>query len=535
MGYVTVKFLGEEYQVSETINEFLSYDKLLSPIRTKMLNAVTKDVKRDMYLKYDGNKIVNHIHSTSDKYRQMIEKAADLLVKRFIELGVYDVTVNDLLKDVKSIDEINILEKKTFETLLEEGYRYVDMKNAGIERAYNYAASNITGSGVRFFTSSFSDLMINSVIEKSIILSQAKKADEEYGKAVRTITKQTIFALDKLYREVMIKEFYPSIIEIFLEFDRKIMGIFLAELTIREKFDFQSVENYDMKKSEEMLKNISQISDKIGFLKQVFLICPFSVAVYKECLKRGLFDKDTFETAKYFGMGKELAEEMDNYIKDNLKNPEKIEPIISILSSHRGIDKLTIWRKIYEETLRKIEDTYRLFNSAIFDKKNLDLFIKENLIRKMSEIVEKSFEEIDNIIDKKMKDLISKKQYEEFVEIGILLPETIRMSNSSATDLSEINNEIKSALTKKIMEYIEEAKKRLGAYNQAKELFDKEIKQKERELSILKSEREKLGFFAFSKKKEIATIIASKENEISVFKKTNEPKDLQMAFEKMYG
>lgn len=534
MGYVTVKFLGEEYQVSETINEFLSYDKLLTPIRTKMLNAITMDVKRDARLTWDGTTMTSHIHGTADKYRKMIEDGAELLVKKLLALGVYDVTSNDLLKDISSITDINRLENGTFATLLDEGQRYVDMQNAGIERAYNYAASNITGSGVRVFTSSFSTLIINSVVERSILLSQAKKADKEYEEAVREINARTVFALDKLYREVMVKEFYPSIIQIMLAFDSKIMSVFLAELTTHGKFDFESVEKYNMQKAEEMLKNINQVPDKIGFLKQAFSTCPFSIDVYKECLKQGLFDKATFETAKYFGMGEELAEEMDNYIKTNLKNSEKIKPIISILSVYRGIEELTVWRKMYEGTLGNIEGAYKLFNSAILDKKKLDQFVRENVIHKMSEIIDKPIEEIEKSIDKKMKSLISEKQYVEFVDMGILLPETIRMSNSSSTSLIDINNEIKSALIECIIDYIEEAKNRFAAYSKEKELFDKELQRKKSELGILKSEKEKLGLFAFSKKKELSAKIESKENEISEFTTTKEPKELWDKFERMY-
>ena len=84
------------------------------------------------------------------------------------------------------------------------------------------------------------------------------------------------------------------------------------------------------------------------------------------------------------------------------------------------------------------------------------------------------------------------------------------------------------------MKYIEEANKRLDAYTQAKTLFDKNLKQKEQELNVLKSEKEKLGLFAFSKKKELNSIIASKEDEISDFKRMNEPKDLLLSFKKMY-
>ena len=117
---------------------------------------------------------------------------------------------------------------------------------------------------------------------------------------------------------------------------------------------------------------------------------------------------------------------------------------------------------------------------------------------------------------------------------SILLPDTIRMADSTATGLADINNEIKSALVECIMEYIVEAKKRLDAYDKAKDLFDKEVKQKEDELSALKSEKEKLWLFAFSKKKEMTAVIDSKASEISEFKRTHEPKDLWQDFERMY-
>ena len=152
----------------------------------------------------------------------------------------------------------------------------------------------------------------------------------------------------------------------------------------------------------------------------------------------------------------------------------------------------------------------------------------------MSEIVDKTVEDVSKSIDKKMNALVSEKQYEEFVSMGILSPETIRMANSSATSLNDINSEIKNVLVNCVMDYVEEAKKRFDAYNKAKDLFDKQVKEKEDELSALKSEKEKLGLFAFSKKKEMSATIDSKANEISEFKRTHEPKDLWQNFERMY-
>ena len=273
---VTVKFLGEEYEVSETINEFLTYDTIFTHMRTEILNSIMADIKKDAYTVLNADTIMDHIHNTTIKYRKIIENNTEVLVKKLLELGVYDVTASELLEDGTAIANINILEKNTLYTLLEEAKKLLNMQKAGIESAYNYAARNITGSGVRVFTSSFTTLMISVAVEKNIVMSQAKKADKEYAEAVKSINANTSNALDKLEHQILIEEFYPAMMQYLQDFCSEIMSKFLTELTNHGKFDFESVKNYNMKKADEMLKNIEQVSDKIGFLKQAFLICPFS-------------------------------------------------------------------------------------------------------------------------------------------------------------------------------------------------------------------------------------------------------------------
>lgn len=535
MGYVKVKFLGEDFEISETINEFLDYDMMLNPIRIKMFNIMSMHVKRDCNISWeDGNGIVSHIHGNADKYKQLFINGAELLIKKIIELGIYDVTVNDLLNNTTAIEDINILEKNIYSKLLQEGQEIVDQQNAGIERAYVSASNNITGSGVRIFTNSLSTLMINSMVEKNIILSQAKKADKEYEEAVKKLNLRAMNSLDILYRDVLYKEFYPAILKIFLEFDNKINSAFLVELTIHGKFDFESVENYDMKKAESMLKNISLVTDKAAFLKQAFLTCPFCFEVYEECIKQGLFDKDTFETAKYFGMREEAIQKMDEYVNNNLKNPDKIKIIISVLAWDRGIDELTIYEEVYKDTLDNIISTYEMFNSAISEKSQLDKFIRIYIDNKTSEVIKKTKEQINQSIAKIMNTIITEQQYNEFVNLKLLLPENIRMKGSSSITLGKINYEIRASLVLCIMDYIVEAKKRFDVYNKAKDLFDAEVKQKKEELIMLKHEKELLGVFAFSKRKKMDEIIDKKESELFYFKRKCEPISLWEDFENMY-
>lgn len=534
MGYVAVKFLGEDYQVPETINEFLQYDELLTPIRTKVLSMVSADAKKDSILSWDADIMTNHVHSVADNYRKIVEDGAKLLVKKLLELGVYDVTASDLLNNISAIEDITKVERGTFAILLEEGQRYVDMKDAGVERAYNYAASNITGSGVRVFTSSVSTLMINSVVERSILMSQAKKADKEYEEAVKAISARTVFALDKLYREVMVKEFYPSVMRILLAFDSQIMGRFLEQLVAHDKFDFDSVEKYNMAKADEMLKNIGQVPDKKGFLKQTFLICPFSSDLNEKTLELGLLDAGTFETAKYFGMAEELIEKMEDYIHNHLKEVDKITPLITILATNKNTDEKSIWRNIYRDLLTNIEGAYQALKLTLSDNAHLCRWIKDNITHSTDALLKKSIDDIMNSVTKSIDNIISENEYQKYVSMDIIKFDTLRLDASQSTDRSGINAEIVSKLMECIKEYITEATKRRDAYLDAQKKYDDGIQKINDEISGMQQERSKLGLFAFSKKKEMNVAITDKESQLEKFKKDNAPDKLFTAFEKMY-
>ena len=318
------------------------------------------------------------------------------------------------------------------------------------------------------------------------------------------------------------------------DFCSEIMSKFLTELTNHGKFDFESVKNYNMKKADEMLKNIEQVSDKIGFLKQAFLICPFSEDVYDSCLQQEVLDKNTFETAKYFGMGDALAEKIEMNIKENLDNLESVTPLISILASYRETDEIGIWKSIYEKELTNVADEYKTLNVALSNNRELDKFVRKNISASTKEIVEKSEENIIQCINQKIESIISEKQYNELSDKKIISPEMLRMTRSLETEWKEINNELEKALYDCVMKYIDEAKRRFNAYNKALDIYEKELEKKNNELSTLQAQKDKLGLLAFSKKKEMTSLIDEKVAEIIEFKKEQEPVELLEEFEKMY-
>ena len=535
MGYVTVKFLGDEYQVSETINEFLHYDELLTPVRLKMLNTLSKDIKRDSQSLSFGSETAEHVYKITESYQNMMNECANIFVNKLFSLGIYDVTENELIEATPSIAELNELKMKTIKTMLSEGQKYVDMKNEGLENAYKSAASNITGSGVTVFSNSITTLLIHSVVEHGILMSQAKQADKEYEEAVRELNTSTRYALDKMVGEVMVKQYYPAVIDILMEFNTKITSAFLTELAQRGKFDFASIQNYNKQKADQMLSNISRVPDIVSFLKQTFSVCPFSFEVYVKSLEYGLLDKETFKTAEYFGFADSLAEKMDKYVNRNLRNKDLVNPIITILAEYRNTDETGIWRIFYKDAIEEIENSYRNFERALTHKFALDSFVREYISPDMTLVVSKTRDDVECIVSQKIASVLSEDRYLELIEMNLLSIEKLRKANSTASSLSEINTELSNNLVSSVMEYIEEANRRLKRFKESKAQLDKEIQIMRNELDLLQTEREKLSFFAFSKKKEMDIAIENQIKKIVEYENTHISKKFKDSFERMYS
>ena len=533
MGYVTLKFLDKEYQVSEAVNEFFHYDELLTPMRSKIIQTLSQDIKNATSLTF-GDHMPDYMICNIGEYQKLMRDCADVLVNELFVLGIYDVTADNLLETTTAIADVKELGMTSLQNMLSEGRRFVEMQNAGIERAYRSAASNITGSGLMVFTSSIATLMLHSVVDREITMSQAKQADREYEEAVRAINASTRHGLDKMVSEVMVKQYYPALMDILMQFNFKITSAFLVELAQHNKFDFASIEKYSMQKAEQMLTNISRVPDKVEFLQQIFDVCPFSLELYETCLNQELLDIETFETAEYFGFADNLVEKMDEYVQKHLQNKKSIEPIISIFAKYRKTDELAVWRNIYSDTISYIENTYKSFNLAIERQSDLDEFVRQFIDASISNVAQKNEAYISKLISKAVGSVVSQERYSEFVEMGLLQPENIRIAKSSSVELNQINVEIINELTVVTMAYVEEASRRLKLYEESKAALNETVRTMQSEIDCLKAEKDQSGFFAFSKKKELSLQIERKEKEMSDYEKTHESKQLWNDFEKMY-
>lgn len=535
MGYVTVSFLGEQYKVSEAINQYLHFDQILVPINLKMMDALLKEIQKSKYHLSYRTFDMEQFADNAKKYQKLMNESANILVNELFALGVYDVTASELLEPVTSIKEINQLVVSTLQCIVDEMQRYVNLKNRGMEEAYRYAAQSVTGSGTTVFSSSMATLLIHSAVERGIVMTQAKNADEEYKRTAQAIIERTRHSIDRMIYEVVFTKYYPALQSILIEFNNEITASFIVKLTQHDKLDFASIESYDMKKAEVMLSNFHLASDKIAFLRQAFNVCPFCVSVYKKCLDNGLLDNGTFQTAAYFGMAEVLIKEMETYVSENRDNIALIEPIICILSEYKNVDKTEILKELYWDIIKPIQTAYEDFRLALESKSALDSFIRRCLNPKMTVIVNVSEAEASAAISDRVSSILSDDQYAKLVRIGVLSPTQIRRKDSTAITLGEINTEFSTSLCIEAVNYITEAQKRFNLYNASKVQMDIELKRKKDELSFMNAERKKLGLFAFSKKKELDLAIKEQSENICEYEKTHESKKLWAEFMNMYS
>lgn len=530
MADVTVKFLGENYSFPEELKDYVSYCNEFEKINKRLSQALLVTMNRPTIT---GDE-TSQAGEVETKLKEDMRKEGRKVISMLAKYNIFDVTESDLVDNNKGYIYYN----DVYQNIMMRGLRLnlaEDLQNFldGWEDAQQSAYSQVTGTGISMYSNSMIAHMTLAAFETSTIKKQCEQADRDYERAMDALSARGTSVTEKKNAEVMIKTF-AEIANAFGMFISELMDTFLNKLQQNNIFDYSKTKEYDIKRSSEILNNMSLVEDKKSVLIQAFKSCPYNPDIYAKVLEMGLCDFDTFKTAQYYYQDEVLTEVLDDYVKKNLKNTEKVTVPISILATYRGTDEIGIWKKIYEGTLENIEGTYKIFNTALSDKKKLDRFIRDNISSSMKEVVKKSREDVIKNIDKKMLALVSEKQYDEFVGMGILSPEIIRMSGSSVTTLNDINGEIRNALTDCVMEYIEEAKKRYDAYDKAMDIYEKELKQKYDELNGLRSEKNRLGLFAFSKKKEMTAAIDAKVKEISEFKKTQEPKDLLAQFEAMY-
>lgn len=412
----------------------------------------------------------------------------------------------------------------------------------GYNNAYSSAVSNITGSGVSIWTSSLSSALIYSALEASTLKKQSDKADIQYRAAMRSLNTNISDTQEKQKTELLVNKYYPGVAEALGLFVSEMMEYYVTKLEQHGIFDYSKVKGYDLQHSSDLLKNITLVPDKAGLLKEAFGCCPYNPDIYNAVLENGLADISTFETAKYFMQDGVLVDVIDKYAKNNARNIDAVKVPVKVLALYKGQSESSTWKSLYSSEYLQLHRYYKKLNSAIKNRNSLIEWIEDNITKDAIELCTMDSEilisKVSTVLNNK---IITDKQFSLFNELGMLDKEFCVSATESLDKINaEYANFIFDAIGKTIPEiqhhidkYSVNADLARQKYESSKRAYDTKLKEYQDEVSNLKQQRAALGFFAFSKKKELDTKILKCQEEMETFKKSDNTQKLKNEYEQI--
>lgn len=527
--YFNVRFMGKTYNVPEDAAVFLRSREFVGKELIKLIKESTDMIKR--YADMDASKFFENFDVEIQRYQAVMMEACQDIVDDLISRDIYDVSVTDLAERLSGFNAVQELGNKAMAKAISEMQKLVEIKKTGESSAYKSAASTITGSGLRVFTNSFASLMVYSAVEKRIMLSQAKKADQQYERAVQKIQRACEDTQNQICTSILINDFGLGLVEVIENFNNELVQNYLVELMLHGQFDLDNIEEYSENRSNAILENISKASDKRKLLIQAYEACPFNIDVYEKMLEMGYFDVAMLKDAKQIFPVETLKTLVEAQMDNSSEQIEKLDEYVDVLTDYLNVDEQTVLKKYFSKSAEALVLPFSNIKKVCGDLHQFDSWVRKNISENMDEIVEINDDRIYEIAENWFRYQVDSEKIVKLSNAGIYLFDEIQLDDHKEDSYEKIRKSYTDMLTKILKEYIHEARKRKKIYEGAYEKYNFEFDRQKKIIEELKSELKKTGLFMFSKKKELKEKILKQQAELNNIK---EPIDLKTAYFDMY-
>lgn len=527
--YYDVRFMGKTYKVPEDAVTFIKSREFVGKELIKLINEASDMIVR--YSDTEAPKFFENFNSEINRYHTVMLEACQDIIDDFISRDIYDVSATDFADRLSGFKDVQELGNKVVIKATNAIQKLVDTKKAGVDAAYRSAASTITGSGLHLFTSSFASLMVYSAVEKQIMLSQAKKADQRYEKAVKKIQEASKDALNHICTSILINDFGMGLVDIIEKFNNELMQNYLLELTMHGQFDVDNIEGYSENRSNAILENLSKVSDKKKLLIQAYEASPFNIDVYEKMLEVGYFDVDTFKDAKQIFPVETLQEMVELYLNKTTVPIEKMDAYVAVLADYLNTDEGTIVKKYFSKSGKNLVIPFENIRKICGDIHKFDRWIRDNISSDMDQISELSIEGAHGIAEKWISHQVDDEKVQKLFIAGVNPFDTILQDDDGTSDYYNIKKKYVDLLAKSLGDYISEAKKRRKIYEEAYQKYNVEFDKQREKIEELQRCLAKIGLFSFSKKREIKEKIATEQAKLNGIA---EPIEQKNAYYNMY-
>lgn len=431
-----------------------------------------------------------------------------------------------------------------------EAYKYqTSMREFGHSIAESEAYKEIKGMPFGIITNRLSSALLYSGMSAMTYASQVKKAEQTYD---RIMSKYNDSGAAQKEMQILITSIFPLIHPVAEKCTAYFFDDVMKTVDECEKIGYANLEDKhktcklvsddqyaygDTIALREALNNLEKVSNDDENYNKILTIlesCPYCPEVYLKLIKIGKFDERVFGIAKTMHIDKMILPELQKEVDKRKTNVNDVKPILKIIALYKSKSYEQILKNTYQSTINRIQEEYHQLFLLCEDNKKIDRWIFENIDSDMDKVVVTTEECLKDKIDLWICENINDSEFADLANMNLISIGDVRMKDSSAEKLEDVKKEYIAKMLSHVVEYIEEAKKRKVAYQDAYDKFNAELLKRNTFLGEAKLELKQQGLLAFSKKKEIKAKIERLQSELKEFEMT-EPVKLKEAYYNMYS
>ena len=352
-----------------------------------------------------------------DEMDDYFKEAAEKFIQKLCEKGVYDKTIDDYTFQNEGYIEFLSITKDAMQAMVKFLSEEAQDYEKGRYAAEQKALSNVTGSGVSVYSSSILTLALTSAVEYTTLQGQCNKADEQYAKELKRLREQGASEREIKENKYFATQYCPNAKAALEKFTYCLMGRYIDDLITEKRFDKETLQYVDIKRSQEILQNLKISPNKEAVLEKAFLACPFNMEVYVELGKLGELDMETFKTAKQLGQAEYVERKLYTLFQDisytgNLyADLASVENVITSLAQVTGNAKA----EFYKEFAKQIHDGIIKNYKGIQDY-SCDADACKALLEKFDDkILEYSSSDLRSIAESEVSGIISDREFNALI------------------------------------------------------------------------------------------------------------------------
>lgn len=472
---MNVEFNKKQYIIPDDLNEYLIVLDLAEKIQGNLSEAFMQKALSAQ------SKVVS-----PDEMDDAFKNAAERFIQRLCEKGVYDKTIDEYTFQNEGYIKFLNVTKNAMQTMVKFLSEQAQDYERGRYEAEQKALSSVTGSGVSVYSSSILTLALTSAVEYTTLQGQCNKADEQYTKELKQLRERGNSERERKENGYFATQYCPEVTDALRQFAYCLMGRYLDDLIANNLFDKETLQYIDLKRSQEILKNLKVSPNKEAVLEKAFIACPFNFDVYVEVGKLGKLDMETFGTAEALGQAmsvkRQLYKAFENVsYKGNLYDDlNPIENVITSLSLITGKEKIEFYKKFTDSVYMDVINKYKKVQEY---SSNVDS-CKELLENLNDKILDCTNAELLSIAEKTVGSIISDAEFDAIAEKGghsdflvMIFPERTECSRKHDADetyIKKIYENLVRALPTQKEKFIKDKQEKVENKSKKLKKFQKE-------------------------------------------------------------